>query len=114
MYVLAVDRDAAHLAVQYDPFHPAFLRTLHSIVAAAQAADTPVSVCGEVASDPTWTGLLLGLGLERLSMAPQWILPVGHVVASIDVRFWKEVADEVLVMGSADDIRRRIRELMPT
>jgi phosphotransferase system enzyme I (PtsI) len=114
MYMLAVDRDGAHLAVYYDPFHPAFLRMLRSIVQAGEAAAKPVSVCGEVASDPTWTGLLVGLGVERLSMAPQWILPVGHVVATIDGRIWRGVAEEVLAMSSAEEIRRRIRELMPT
>ena len=114
MYTLAVDRDGAHLATYFDPFHPAFLRTLHAVIQCGKAAGKPVSVCGEVASDPTWTGLLVGMGLERLSMAAQWILPVGYVVATIDGPFWEGVAAEVLSMPSSDMIRRRIRELMPT
>jgi phosphotransferase system enzyme I (PtsI) len=113
MYTLAVDRDGVHLASFFDPFHPAFVRTLHGVIRAGQAADKPVSVCGEVASDPTWTGLLVGMGLTRFSMAAQWILPVGHVVATIDGRFWEGVAAEVLAMPSAEQIRRRIRELIP-
>jgi phosphoenolpyruvate-protein kinase (PTS system EI component) len=114
MYMLAVDRDGAHLAPYFDPFHPAFLRTLHAVIQYGRAAGKPVSVCGEVAADPTWTGLLVGMGLERFSMAAQWILPVGYVVATIDGPFWEGVAAEVLAMPSSEQIRRRIRELMPT
>ena len=110
MYLLAVDRDASHLAAHYDPFHPAFLRTLASVVDAGRAALKQVSVCGEIASDPTWTGLLLGLGLERLSMAPQWILPIGRVVAATDTRVWAGVAADVLRMRTGDEIRRHVRE----
>ncbi len=110
MYMLAVDRDAAHLAAHYDPYHPAFLRTLREIVTAARAAGKPVSVCGEIASDPTWTGLLLGLGVERLSMSPQWILPIGRVVAATDAAEWRRIAEDALRMASAEAIRRRVRE----
>ena len=112
MYMLAVDRDGAHLAAHYDPFHPAFLRTLRGIAEAGRSASKPISVCGEIASDPTWTGLLLGFGFERLSMAPQWILPIGQVVASTDVSGWEQIALRILQMGSPDEIRRQVRELL--
>jgi phosphotransferase system enzyme I (PtsI) len=111
MYILAVDRDGSHLSAHYDPFHPAFLRTLRSVVDAGRLAGKSVSVCGEIASDPTWTGLLVGLGVERLSMAPQWILPIGQVVAELDAGRCAKASEQILTLSGADEIRRRIREL---
>jgi phosphotransferase system enzyme I (PtsI) len=111
MYLLSVDRDAAHLAPFYDPFHPAVIRTLRRLADQAAAAGKPLSVCGEVAGDPTMTGLLVGLGVQRLSMSPQWIVPVGHVLAGVDVAAWRSVADELTRLGSAEDIRRTVREV---
>jgi phosphotransferase system enzyme I (PtsI) len=113
MYLLAVDRDGSHLSAHYDPFHPAFLRTLKSIVDEGLAAEKPVSICGEIASDPTWTGLLVGLGVNRLSVAPPWILPIGQVVAELDGIAWESTAAEVLALGTAEAIRRRVRECVP-
>lgn len=110
MYVLAADRDAAHIAAWYDPFHPAVLRILRQIAEAAGRTETPVSICGEIAADPQMTALLLGLGFTRLSMQPQWIVPVGSRIGSIDTDRWRQVADEVLAMDSAPAIRRRVRE----
>jgi len=110
MYLLAADRDAAHIAAWYDPFHPAVLRTLRRIVEEAARAGKPLSVCGEIAADPQMTALLLGLGFTRLSMQPQWIVPVGSRIGSVDTDRWRQVADEVLAMDSAPAIRRRVRE----
>ncbi len=111
MYLLAVDRDGSHHSAHYDPFHPAFLRTLRDVVEAGRDAGTPVSICGVIAADPTWTGLLVGLGVDRLSMAPQWILPIGLVVATLDAAAWQKAAAEILALPAADEIRRRVREL---
>jgi phosphotransferase system enzyme I (PtsI) len=113
MYMLAIDRDSAHLAAAYDPFHPAFLRALRGIVDAGRTAGKPVSICGEIASDPTWTGILVGLGVVRLSMAPQWILPIGTVVAELDGGAWEHTVAELLTLRSPDDVRRRVRERLP-
>jgi len=73
-YILAVDRineDVAHL---YQPFHPAILKTLSSLITAAKSAGKPLTICGELGGDPLATFLLLGLGLEgELSMDPHSI-----------------------------------------
>jgi phosphotransferase system enzyme I (PtsI) len=111
MYLLTVDRDASHLAGFYDPFHPAVIRTLHRVAAQAVAAGKPVSICGELAGDPTVTGLLVGLGIQRLSMSPQWLVPVGHVLAGLDAGAWREVAEGLIRLGSAEEIRRTVREV---
>ena len=65
MYVLAVDRDAAHLASYYDPMHPAVIRVLASLVRIADEAGKPLSICGEMAGDPSLTGFLVGMGITR-------------------------------------------------
>lgn len=110
MYVLAVDRDAAHLAPYYDPMHPAVLRALRDLVRIAGEAEKPLSLCGEMAGDPSLTGFLVGLGISRLSMAPQWILPVGLMLASIDASQWRDVALRASAASTAEDVRTILRE----
>lgn len=110
MYVLAADRDASHLAPWYDACHPAIVRILRDLARQGQAAGKPLSICGEIAADPTFTGLLVGLGVERLSMAPQWILPVGHVVSAMEAAAWKEVANLAAAQSSAEEVRRTVRD----
>lgn len=70
MYTLAIDRADDQVATLYNPLHPAVLRLLQFSVEAALRAHIPVSVCGEIAGDPRYTPLLVGLGVRELSMAP--------------------------------------------
>jgi phosphoenolpyruvate-protein phosphotransferase (PTS system enzyme I) len=67
-YCLAVDRGNEHVAYLYQPLHPALLRALRNICAAARTAGIEVGMCGEMASEPLYTLVLLGLGFEELSM----------------------------------------------
>ena len=69
MYTLAIDRGDEQVAPLYDPLHPAVLRLIQFSTEAALRARIPVSVCGEVAGDPRYTALLLGLGIRELSMS---------------------------------------------
>lgn len=69
MYTLAIDRGDEQVAPLYDPLHPAVLRLMQFATEAAIRARIPVNVCGEVAGDPRYTALLLGLGIRELSMA---------------------------------------------
>ena len=110
MYTLAVDRDSAQLAGYYDAFHPAVIRSLRRLCDVAESTGKPLSICGELAGDPGVTGLLVGLGIRRLSMTPQWIVPVGHGLRSIDETRWRRVAEEISTMGSAEEIRKHVRE----
>jgi len=70
MYTLAIDRADDQVATLYNPLHPAVLRLLQFSIEAALRAHIPVSVCGEIAGDPRYIPLLLGLGVRELSMAP--------------------------------------------
>lgn len=75
-YLLAADRDNDAVSVAYDPLHPAVLRLVAHVVAAAERAGKPVTLCGELASDPRYLPLLLTLGLNDLSMRVSALLEV--------------------------------------
>lgn len=85
-YTLAVDRLDDRVNDLYDPIHPAILRLVRMTIDAARAAQRPVSMCGEMAGDPGFTRLLLGLGLREFSMQPGAILDVKEIVLQADVR----------------------------
>jgi phosphotransferase system enzyme I (PtsI) len=69
MYTLAIDRGDERVAKLYNPLHPAVLRLIQFTVEAGLRARIPVAVCGEIAGDPRFTALLLGLGVRELSMS---------------------------------------------
>ncbi len=84
-YTLAIDRGDEQVAALYDPLHPAVLRLIQFTIEAALRARIPVSVCGEIAGDPRYTALLLGLGVRDLSMAPPSIAKVKRRIRTLDL-----------------------------
>ncbi|HVB14983.1 MAG TPA: phosphoenolpyruvate--protein phosphotransferase [Stellaceae bacterium] len=84
-YTLAVDRTDEQVAYLYNPLHPAVLRLVQFAVEAAARRHIPVSVCGEIAGDPRYAALLLGLGLRELSMAPQSVPRVKQRIRGLDM-----------------------------
>ncbi len=85
MYTLAIDRGDEHVAHLYDPLHPAVLRLIQFSAEAALHARIPVSICGEMAGDPRYTALLLGLGFRELSMIPANIPRVKQRIREMDL-----------------------------
>jgi len=85
MYTLAIDRGNEHVAHLFDPMHPGLLRLLQFSANAALRARIPISVCGEIAGDPRYTALLLGLGIRELSMAPSSIPLVKQRIRKLDM-----------------------------
>lgn len=86
MYTLAIDRGDERVAALYNPLHPAVLRLIQFTVEAGLRARVPVSVCGEIAGDPRYTALLVGLGVRDLSMAPSKLLRIKQQVRALDLR----------------------------
>jgi phosphotransferase system enzyme I (PtsI) len=110
-YTIAVDRGNARLADRFTPHHPAMVRQLRSIVEAAAAADLPVSVCGEMASEPLDALLLIGLGYRRLSVAPPALPLVKWLVRSISEPEARSAADAALAARNADTVLAAVREV---
>ena len=95
-YTLAIDRADEAVAHLYDPWHPAVLRLVADVIAAANSAGKPVSVCGEMAGDVAFTELLLGMGLRSLSMHPSQISAVKQRVLRSDTARLAKAVQAVL------------------
>ena len=106
-YLLAIDRVNDRIAHLYEPTHPAVLRTLKNIVDEAHRAKSPVSVCGEMAGDPVLVPLLLGLGVDALSMTPPLIPAVRYLVRAMKMADAKKLAKEALGLASPKEILTR-------
>jgi phosphotransferase system enzyme I (PtsI) len=103
-YVLAADREDETIAPYYQPLHPAVLRLIQGVVAAANAAGRPVSLCGEIGGDPFYTELLIGLGLRELSVAPGEMLPVKDTIRKVRIDQAQALARQALELGSVAEI----------
>ncbi|MCR4437630.1 MAG: phosphoenolpyruvate--protein phosphotransferase [bacterium] len=105
-YTLAVDRSNERVTNLYDPLNPAVLHLLKRVAQAAAAAGKEASLCGEMAGDPIYTELLIGLGFRELSMSPHFIPEVKRVVRAVDSREAAELADCVLGRVTSAEVRR--------
>ena len=85
MYTLAIDRGNEHVAHLFDPLHPGVLRLIQLTATAALRARIPVSICGEMAGEPRYSALLLGLGIRDLSMTPSSIPRVKQRIREMDI-----------------------------
>jgi phosphotransferase system enzyme I (PtsI) len=111
-YTLAVDRSNARLASRFVPLHPAVVRQLHHVRAAAARAGIPASVCGEMASDPVAIVLLIGLGYDRLSTAPPAIPLVKWVVRNLPLAAARDAAARAVQATTADEVQSVLRETL--
>ncbi|MCS6243550.1 MAG: phosphoenolpyruvate--protein phosphotransferase [Opitutus sp.] len=103
-YLLAIDRVNDKIAHLYEPTHPAVIRTLKSVVEQAHSQKIKVSVCGEMAGDAVYAPLLLGLGIDELSMSPPLIPAVKYLIRSMNLSDAQKLAAEALKMTSAKEI----------
>jgi phosphotransferase system enzyme I (PtsI) len=104
-YTLAVDRINPKLGYLYDPLHPAVLRLIHETIESAHRHGIEVSMCGEMAGDPDLALLLLGLGLDYLSMSPAAIPEAKGVIRRSYYHHAREAARAALAMTTSDEIR---------
>ena len=104
MYTLATDRGDEQVAHLYDPLHPAVLRLIKTTIDAAARAGTPLNLCGEMAGEPQYTALLLGLGLRDLSMSPTSLPRVKRRLRGLDVGEAERRAEHILVQADGGRI----------
>ncbi len=107
-YTLAVDRMNEKVAHLYDHFHPAVLATIKNIVDAAHAEDKWVGMCGGMAGDPLAAPLLVGLGIDELSMAAGSIKNVKQVIAQINSEDCRKLPEQIRCLDTAAEIRREL------
>jgi phosphotransferase system enzyme I (PtsI) len=103
-YLLAIDRVNSRIAHLYEPTHPAVLRTLLRIFTDARKARLPVGICGEMAGEPVFAALLLGLGAQSLSMTPTLLPSVRYLIRHMKFTEARRLAKEALKMSDPKEI----------
>ncbi len=111
-YTLAIDRLNEHVAYMYEPLDPAVLRLLQRVSAAAQEANIPLAMCGEMAGDPLYAAILLGMGFQKLSMNVASIPWVKKVVRSVRMQDAVELAALVMQQPTAALARKTAESFM--
>ncbi|MDB5987690.1 MAG: ptsP [Nevskia sp.] len=109
-YTLAIDRVDDEVNYLYDPLHPAVLRLIHMTIEAGDRARRPVAMCGEMAGDPKYTRLLLGLGLTEFSMHPASILEIKRIIIESDVGRLRARAQAILDAADALELQEVLAE----
>jgi len=107
-YCLAVDRADERVSRLYEPLHPAILRMILMVCRAARRRRLPVSLCGEMASDPALLTLLVGLGLTEFSMTPGAIPVAKQVLNEVRVSELRAMARRVLRLSTVEEIEREL------
>ena len=111
-YTLAVDRVNERIASLYNPLHPAVLRSLQQVIEIAHRNNIWVGMCGEMAGDPLSIPLLLGMGLDELSVSPAMVPEVKKIIRSLNLTEARKLAQRVLDYRSAPEIDREVRRLL--
>ncbi len=107
-YLIAVDRLNDRVADLYQPAHPAVLRMLQRILDDGRAAKIPVGICGEIAGDPVYASLLLGLGADSLSMSSSLLPEVKYLIRKTKITAARALVEEVLEMSDTALIVARL------
>jgi phosphotransferase system enzyme I (PtsI) len=111
-YALAVDRINEHVSYLYEPLHPAVLRIIRWVVQSAHQAGIPVAICGEMAAEPAYVIVLLGLGLDEFSMNPVSIPKVKKVLRMSRFEETRSLVEELFLFSTASEIESRVRKWM--
>ena len=102
-YSLAIDRIDESVNYLYDPLHPAVLKLIHLTLQAGKKANIPVSMCGEMAGDPRYTRLLLGMGLRDFSAHPATLLDVKSIINSSSIKQLEPQCKRILSAATHPD-----------
>jgi len=110
-YTLAIDRIDDEVNYLYNPLHPAVLRLIHQVIQAGATAGIPVSMCGEMAGDPDYTRLLLGLGLREFSMECSSLPEIKQRIRESDINAQQATIEEILAASVPSQLDQLIAQL---
>jgi len=111
-YTLAVDRGNEAIAEIYEPLHPAVLRALKTVVDAGHRAGIPVGVCGEMAGEPLYAVLLVGMGLEEFSVSPYLVPEIKTILRATTYPDARDLAERCLSLSTPSEVRTVVTEFM--
>jgi phosphotransferase system enzyme I (PtsI) len=111
-YALAVDRINEHVSYLYEPLHPAILRIIRGVVQSAHQVGIPAAICGEMAAEPAYSLILLGLGLDEFSMNPVAIPKVKKVLRMSRFEETQSLVEQIFQFPTASEIESHVRNWM--
>lgn len=111
-YALAADRQDEHVGYLYHPLHPAILRFIQIVVKAADRCGKPIAMCGDMAGDPRFCWVLLGLGLRSLSMAPRQIPMVKSIIRATRIGEAEKLVEEIMQLSTEDEVEEVVNRIM--
>lgn len=111
-YTLAIDRTNENVSYLFRPMHPAILRMIHNTVKAAKAKGIDVTLCGEMAGDPLYIMVLIGLGLDALSMNPISIPRVKKIIRNISHSDAQSLSKKLLTMATPDEVEEFVNRVV--
>ena len=109
-YTVAVERGNEKISKLYTKYHPAVIKLVKLAIDGAHSANIFCGMCGEAASDELYVPLLVGLGLDEFSMNPNSILKTRKRISELDRKECEKLANEILIMTSAEEVEKRLKE----
>jgi phosphotransferase system enzyme I (PtsI) len=109
-YTLAIDRVNEQVSYLYEPLHPAVLRLIRNIINAAHSNGLTVAMCGEMAGEPFYIPILLGLGIDELSMNVMALPRVKRILRSLHYKESKSTTDDVFKLSTAQEIEKLLKK----
>lgn len=110
-YTLAVDRMNENVAFMYEPLHLSVLRLLKHIIDAAKQAGKWISLCGDMAADPTFTKILVGMGLNEFSVPPVAVPKIKKIIRSISMEEAKGIVQEIFFSSDREEAITKIKQI---
>lgn len=107
-YTVAVDRMNQKISYLYNPFNPAILRLVKKIIDNGHKAGIWVGMCGEMAGDPSIIPILLGMGLDELSMSPTSVLNARYIIRNTSQKYMEAIIEKILMLPTAEEIEKYI------
>ena len=108
-FVLGIERSQLEVSEYYFPAHPSIIRMIKCVIDAAHHYERPVTLCGEIASNPHFIPLLLGLGIDVLSCCPRYVPIVKRIIRQSDYRKAQVLAQQVLICETPDEAMNRLK-----